>query len=300
MGLFGSSAPGFEAFDPDEAGTAMGQYLFGDTWTRTNYNSRGVTDPDLHRRLQESEAQFAPGYLQNALNLQNSALFGMDGTPGLMAQQGRAADELEEMRARTVASQRSSDISDVESLGARATEAFRASDPQRQDLMARQTSLTNMLYDRADGLTPQEERLATQQAREGFAARGRIDDNASMLAEALNREEYKRANRQEAQQSGAGLFGMYQATAADPFQAVLGRPSGAMPMSGQSAYSAMGLTGQASPQLFNPDTGANLGLQNTANLNQYNSAVAGANAASSGAMMGGLFQGLGALAGGLF
>jgi hypothetical protein len=53
------------------------------------------------------------------------------------------------------------------------------------------------------------------------------------------------------------------------------------------------------PQLFDPSAGINLGLQNAANLGNYQAATYGARAGAQGAMMGGLFQGIGAAAGGI-
>jgi hypothetical protein len=51
------------------------------------------------------------------------------------------------------------------------------------------------------------------------------------------------------------------------------------------------------PQLFDPSAGINLGLQNAANLGNYQAATYGAQAGARGAMMGGFFQGLGSAAG---
>ena len=95
------------------------------------------------------------------------------------------------------------------------------------------------------------------------------------------------------------LAQMQAAIAADPFQAILGRQSGALQYgAGQQGF-AGGLTqSMQGPQLFNPDTGINLALQNASNLGNYQAATYGARAGAQGAMMGGLFQGLGALGGG--
>jgi len=51
------------------------------------------------------------------------------------------------------------------------------------------------------------------------------------------------------------------------------------------------------PQLFEPSAGINLGLQNAANLGNYQAATYGARAGAQGAMMGGLMQGLGTIGG---
>jgi hypothetical protein len=98
-----------------------------------------------------------------------------------------------------------------------------------------------------------------------------------------------------------------QSTASDPFQAILGRPAQAPGMGLASTQFAAGLAGQQlGPNLFNPNTGINLALQNQANQTNYQSSIygaqagfAGAQAQARGAMIGGLMSGIGALGGGL-
>lgn len=281
--------PAPEAIDPAQS---SGEYLFGKDFGEF----QGMTDPALQKRLIESEREFRPQYAE--LNLQDleSYLFGSEGQQGLVDQSRRAGQEMEADRAGIASSQRESDISDVEALGGRATTAFRASDPYTQELIDDQRALSQGVYARAQGVTPQQQRMAEQQAREAYGARGRQEDNASIAAEILGREEFQRGNRAEASQVGGQTLGMFQATAADPFQAILGRPA---QNQGQSlAAQGQGMLGQSSPQLFNPDVGVNLAMQQNANEANYNANIYGAQAARSGAMWGGLFSGIGSALGG--
>jgi hypothetical protein len=71
----------------------------------------------------------------------------------------------------------------------------------------------------------------------------------------------------------------------------------------QSQFGANLAQQQMGPNLFDPNAGINLALQQNQNLANYQSSVygsqagvAGANAQAKGAMMGGLFSGLGAIA----
>jgi hypothetical protein len=102
-----------------------------------------------------------------------------------------------------------------------------------------------------------------------------------------------------------GLVGARQATASDPFQAILGRGSNAAQMGMAQQQFAQGMAGQQGPQLFDPNAGINLALGQNANLSNYNAniygsqaAFAGAQEQARGAMIGGLAQGLGAIGGG--
>jgi len=68
---------------------------------------------------------------------------------------------------------------------------------------------------------------------------------------------------------------------------------------------AQGMAGQQGPQLFDPNAGINLALQQNANLGSYNANIygsqagfAGAQAQARGAMIGGALGGIGAAAGG--
>lgn len=278
----GGSAP--DPPDPVDPGVATGEYLFGNRFT----DFEGVTDPRLQNRLIASEAEFRPQYAeQNLLDLQRY-LFGVGDAPGILETQGQAAREAEGIRAETTTAQRTADVEDVEALGSRATDAFRASDPYTQSLLSRQNALMQGLYDRAERVTPQQARAADQQAREAFASRGRLNDNASVAAEILGREEVLRQNRAEAQEAGSRTLAMNQATAADPFQAILGRPATSQAYGAQFGSQAQSLLGSSSPQLFNPDTGINLALQNNANQANYQSNVYGAQQASMGSLFGGL------------
>jgi len=279
-----------EQIDP---GQSSGEYLFGKDFG----NYQGVTDPELQKRLIAAEREFRPQYAE--LNLQDleSYLQGVDGQKGAVELSRDAGREMEADRAEIARAQREADISDVEALGGRATAAFRASDPYAQELIDDQRALTKGIYERAQGVTPQQERMAEQQAREAYAARGRLGDNASIFAEAMGREDIMRANREEAMRTGMQSLGMYQATASDPFQAILGRPA---QQQGQSfTNQAQGMVGQSTPQLFDPDVGVNLALQQQANLGNYQSNIYGAQAARSGAIIGGAFGGMGTALGGL-
>ena len=162
-----SSAPPPPA--PIDAAQSAGRFLFGDDFAA----GQGITDPQFQRRLLEAERTFGPEYVQNELSRQERALFGADGQTGLLGLYEQAAPVTERMRADTARRQREADIGDVERLGSRAVAAIREADPERARLIRQQQGLTDELYGRAQGVTPQQRRMAEQAAREAFGARGR-------------------------------------------------------------------------------------------------------------------------------
>lgn len=280
------------------------------------------------------------------------------GTPGALDLLGMATPIIGQIQADALTQQRTADIADVEALGGRATEALRASDPAMQALIGQQTAASDAAYGRTptdtqaqqgdiasrkgdilglaegmmQGLTAQQERQAEQQAREAAGSRGVEMGNAAIASEILNREDFLRQNRAEAQSlrgeafnmdafeqvlrgeeeqyrqnafmegqgAGTNLFNMLKSTSADPFQAILGRPGTAYGgATGQQAFGAGFNQANMGPQLFDPNAGINLALQNQANLGNYQASVYGSQAAAQGNMAGGIFSGLGGLAQGI-
>ena len=277
-----------------DASQDIARYLYGNSGS----NYQGIADPALQNRIIGSENEFRPQY--TALNLQDiqQTVEGVDGQSGLLDIITNASQQMEETRAATASSQRESDISDVEALGSRATDAFRASDPYAQELIDEQRALSQGTYARAQGVTAQQQRQAEQQARQASGARGRLNDNSSIAAEILGREEFQRMNRAEATQMGGQTLNMYQQTASDPFQAILGRPAR---MQGQQiSQQGQNLLGSSTNQLFNTDAGVNLAMQDRTNEANRQNDIYGAQAAPSGSMGGGLLGGIGSILGGLF
>lgn len=145
----------------------------------------------------------------------------------------------------------------------------------------------------AQGITPQEQRMYQQTAREAAQASGRLGGNAAIASEIMGRENVFARKRAEADAARTGAFNMAQNFYTAPGLQALGNA----PLSyqaGQNQISlGLGAIGSAVPQMINPDTGANLGMANRANITNARAAQASA----TGSAMSGLFQGLGNLFG---
>jgi hypothetical protein len=153
--------------------------------------------------------------------------------------------------------------------------------------------------DQTNAAMQQQTALANQQA----AMSGRGMDLQGLLGLGQLQQSQQQGNRSYAM----NLVNARQATSVDPFAAILGRTSGAPGMGSQAAQFTAGLAGQQlGPNLFDPNAGINLALQNNANRSNYQSSIygaqagfAGAQAQARGAMIGGALGGLGsALTGG--
>jgi hypothetical protein len=140
--------------------------------------------------------------------------------------------------------------------------------------------MANERYQAARGLNYQEKRMADQQAREAFAARGRLNDNASVSAEILNREDFLASKRKEAAQYGMQASQMAEQHAA-PALNLLGNTSQSTLLGQDYLNRASSSVGQSIPQLVDTGTGITLGQQHQANLaNWQSNAVAADNARS--------------------
>lgn len=178
-------------------------------------------------------------------------------------------------------------------------------------------------------LTPFEQMALEEQTRSASSARGRALDNSSIADELGARIEAQRGRKMQdlamaadlnQQQLGAeqqkisGLGSLAQlkqgqqaqdrqyqlnyanvlsSTANDPFMAILNRPSRSVSQGQAQAGAAQSLIGQSTPQLFNPDAGINLALQNNANQANFLSNIYGAQAGYKGAVIGGGLNALG-------
>jgi hypothetical protein len=179
-------------------------------------------------------------------------------------------------------------------------------------------------------LSPAEIRQIQQGVREAYASRGTEMGSGAVTAEAVAQQQAGRQRQLENLQLASGigqqqisnlgllgqmqqgqgaadrayalqLAGAYGSSSFDPMMAILGRQSTAPQMSSQQQGYASNLMGNLQgPQLFDPNAGVNLALQNSSNLGNYQAATYGARANAQGQIAGGLMSGLGSLGGSIF
>ena len=241
--------------DPIDPGKAMGEYLFGSDFGK----AQGITDPILQQRLIDAEATFRPQYRALELAEQEASLFGTDGQAGLIELQRRASEEFAPIE--QAAKER--EVAMLGQMGGKVTEALRAADPTSARLADLQAKQAETLFAEAEGaLSPERARMATQAARASGAARGRLGDAGTIANELLGREQVRSQLRQEARQAGQMGFAQSRAIGGDPSQFLFGRPSQSTQMGSQLYGQAYQLAGQqAGPQLFDPNVGVNMAMQ---------------------------------------
>lgn len=275
---------------PIDPGESMGKYMFGQNFE----NFQGVTDPRLQERIIAAEEQFRPRYA--ALELADIETFakGTDGQGGLFDLLEESGIRAGEIQRESLAEQRAADVDALKEYAPQVTEAYRMADPFGAKLADLQLAQAEQLYASADQLSPEQKRLAEQEARAGSLARGRLGDESSIASEILGREGFKSQLRGEARQAGQLAFGQARNMAGDLGSVILGRPSMALGMGQNVLGQAQGqAAGPMGPQLFDPNVGINLALQQRGQDIEFQ----GMQAQAQGAMLGGIAGGLGTFAG---
>ena len=237
---------------------------------------------DLAPQKYAAEAQFAPKYQALQLGLLKQA------TPELLAlYKEQIAPTMGEVEAAARSRSRAGDIADIARLGPQAREAMRGAAPEQTqiaDILA-QNATSNLLA--GSRLTPEQQRMAQQQARIASSARGMAQGPQAAFQEALRSQLMGAGIQQQRQQQAMGALQAGQGVYGDVFQQVLGRPS-------QAFAGSQGFLGQAQGfnpgQLFNPESAY---AQNLFAGNQQTQMAA--NAAGASATSGLIGAGLGAI-----
>jgi hypothetical protein len=145
--------------------------------------------------------------------------------------------------------------------------------------------------DQTNAAMQQQAALANQQA----TMTGRGMDLQGLLGLGQLQQSQQQGNRAYAM----NLVGARQATASDPFAAILGRYSQAPGQGMAATQFTAGLAGQQlGPNLFDPNAGINLALQNQANQANYQSNIYGAQSGFAGASNQGRSAMIGSIVGG--
>jgi hypothetical protein len=234
------------------------------------------------------ETQYRPEFLGLNLGDVQTFLQGADGQQGLYGL-GRTAQQ---QAGQGLAEARAAELATMTGQAPAFRQFAQALSPEAQA----QVDAAQMEAERArvsaQGVTPQEQRMYQQTAREAAQASGRLGGNAAIASEIMGRENVLARKRAEADAARMGAFNLAQNFYTAPGLQALGNA----PLSYQAGQNqiqlGLGAIGSAVPQMINPDTGANLGMANRANITNARAAQASA----SGSAMGGLFQGIGSAA----
>jgi hypothetical protein len=158
--------------------------------------------------------------------------------------------------------------------------------PEQASAVQQAQQESQRAYAAAQRVTPEQQRMYQQTAREGAQAAGRVGGNAAIASEIMGREDIMARKRAEAAQAGANAFNMAGQFYTAPGLQLLG----SQPLSYQVGNQMMGLgldaIGAGKPQLFDVGSALNLGAANRQNTLGAQSANAQSSATRNAAMMG--------------
>lgn len=265
---------------------------------RNYYNETAQTlraQIDLAPKKFAAESEFQPQYAQLNNKVLDTTLNGANGQRGLLdIYEKDLYPTLSRISAASTAQQREADINAVETLGPRATNAIRASNPGQAKLIDTLTGQAQQGLDSNGALDPAMLRQYQQAARQAQASRGLGFGTSDAFSEAIQVGQAAENRRNQQRQFAGQTVALNQAAYGDPFAAILGRNS-------QAFSAAGGVAGQAQAQgiprnLFNPES-AYAGDINSSNYNaQYSANAAGA--AGANALIGAGISAIGGIAGG--
>jgi hypothetical protein len=269
-----------------------------------------LRESDVGRNLQAGLAN-QQANLQSSLANQNSSL-----QAGLANQQMTMQTQLANQQA-SQRSQQANQSADLQrQQGNQQVKLQAGSMNQQANLQAQQIELQNrqVMKDRdlqAQGMEASRQAQINQMKQAGEVANIQTQMDLGRLKVSSRQNDLDRSiaidqinNQMNMQAMGMdraalqNLINIEQATSADAFMAITGKPSGQSMTSGQSAFgNASGALG-AGPTLYNPAQGAEFMANQSAMLNSYNAATYGADQAMMGSIIGGIAGGAGAAAGG--
>jgi len=254
---------------------------------RAKYKTRRIKNPNYDAELAEynREVQGISDSLGGnresqiaSVKAQMTQLEGQKGTAGLFELLEEQSTRAGALQREQLQLQRESDVGALQEFAPQVVEAYRSADPYS-------TEIAESMSRKAMGqLTPEEERNVQQRSRQASLARGRIGDSSSLAAEALGRSDYT-------SQFAKPAFDMNRLLAGDVGNTILGRPSSAIGLGGSMLGAAQeGASGPMGPQLFDPNMGINMALQQRSQDVTFQGMQAQANAASQSSSGGGLLD----------
>ena len=247
---------------------------------------------DLAPELYGAEKQFRGKYAQLDMDIANQM------TPQLLDLYETSQRRLGEMDREQLDLQRGGDIAAIEKYGSRAREALDAANPEQAALLKELNAQALGDLKLGGQLNAGEQRQLSQAARGAQSARGfgyGVNDAAIESWAQLQGSEQKRQQRQGFAQS---MVGMNKATAADPFMAILGRPSSLNPMmSGNVVGQAQGFNpgamfspeSQYAEDIYNQNYQGQLAARTASAKNR--ASLIGAGMGAFGSIMGGMASG---------
>ncbi len=268
MGFYSPDAPATVTRDPAEEASAT---LLAQMEMEKGTGKFAGVGPRIN-----IERQYRPQYTQLDIDTARGALYGNQGNNGMLALMAESGPELSRINQLALTTQREGDIADVQRLAGASRTAYDQLNPEGAAMLKRINALRMEELEDPYGLSATQRRGAEQNVRGAMAARGMGYGPTDAFTEAMYLGDRQRGLYNERLAGAGQTIGLNQSFYGDPFQQILGRPSGS---------SAQGLFQQAQgvgpQQVFDPYSSYygnaynfNANAQNAANISAANSSAA--------------------------
>jgi hypothetical protein len=221
------------------------------------------------------EQQYRPEFQR--MNLQDVSQFGL----GLLGMN----PEFTQQTAQQLGAAREAELGQMTGQAGLTRGLMAGLSPEQASAVQQAQQESQRAYAAAQGVTPEQQRMYQQTAREGAQAAGRVGGNAAIASEIMGREDIMARKRAEAARAGANAFNMAGQFYTQPGLQLLG----SQPLSYQVGNQMMGLgldaIGAGKPQLFDVGSALNLGAANRQNILSANAATQQNRATYSAGMM---------------
>lgn len=155
-------------------------------------------------KFMELQSQLGPGLMAQMLGQSSQFLKGVEGQPGFNKLQKSAG----KVAGQTIAELRARELGQMTGQTGLTRGLMEALSPEQAAAVRASAQEAERARASAQGVTPQEQRMYEQTAREGAQAAGRLGGNAGLAAEIMGREGVLGSKREEAARAGAKSYEM--------------------------------------------------------------------------------------------
>lgn len=150
----------------------------------------------------QTSAQYGPQIMGQMFDQTGQFLGGVGGQPGFRALQRESGLEA----GQTLADVRAAELGSMAGQAPLTRGVMEALSPEQAAVVRASAQEAERARASAQGVTPQEQRMYEQTAREGAQAAGRLGGNAALAAEIMGREDVLARKREEAAQAGQRAY----------------------------------------------------------------------------------------------
>lgn len=170
-------------------------------------------------KFMELQSQLGPGLMAQMFGQSSQFLKGVEGQPGFNKLQKSAG----KVAGQTIAELRARELGQMTGQTGLTRGLMEALSPEQAAAVRASAQEAERARASAQGVTPQEQRMYEQTAREGAQAAGRLGGNAGLAAEIMGREGVLAGKREEAAKAGARSYELAGGFYTDPGLQALSR-----------------------------------------------------------------------------